>query len=356
MKKITVIATTITLLFTAPTFGQGCETLLMNGVFDTFNYNSGNYSSAQWHNSWCNGKVEQVSSSSSSGATLNLGVAKISLGMSYDDAKEFQKVYKSLYCGSNSYSGTSVSSNSVIQKVASPDILDAYVKCKEIENGGLKVNLSLRPQDNKVFVVDVKYTKAWGTPEGPKLRKVRFVPNVISVKEGTLQDDIGLKTGITYSLVCERSTDVPITIYIETEVGTYSANLPAFIPPPTEQERVMNAIPRGTILGWFDPIRIPKGWVICDGNNGTPNLNERFPLGTATGKLGEMPGASSVTPKGTADLNHKEGAIAWDINPRQHEDGMAVAYNRGASNNIPLNINAIDIIPPATKIIFIMKI
>jgi len=39
-------------------------------------------------------------------------------------------------------------------------------------------------------------------------------------------------------------------------------------------------IPSGVILLWFGAIiDIPAGWVICDGNNGTPNLQDRFLVG-----------------------------------------------------------------------------
>lgn len=50
-----------------------------------------------------------------------------------------------------------------------------------------------------------------------------------------------------------------------------------------------NAIPLGTIALWSGTIgSIPSGWVICDGNNGTPNLASRFIMG-----------ASGVTPPGS---------------------------------------------------------
>ena len=38
---------------------------------------------------------------------------------------------------------------------------------------------------------------------------------------------------------------------------------------------------------------IPKGWALCDGTNGTPNLISRFIMGTATqGQIGETGGAN----------------------------------------------------------------
>ena len=42
-------------------------------------------------------------------------------------------------------------------------------------------------------------------------------------------------------------------------------------------------IPSGAILMWHGLIAdIPSGWVICNGNNGTPNLLGRFVEGVAT--------------------------------------------------------------------------
>jgi hypothetical protein len=353
-KQKTLMILFLAFFFANVVFGQGCETLLMNGVFNTFNYNSGNYSSAEWHNFWCNGTVEKVTSNSSSDASLNIGIAKISLGMSFDDAKEFQKVYQSIYCGSTAGNKVNISTNSVIQKVASPEILTAYVKCKEIETGGLQVNLSLRPEDRKVFVIDVKYTKAWGNPSGPKVKKVRFVPDVISLKQGTLIDNIGLKTGITYSLICERSTDVPVTVYVETEVGTYSANLPSFIPPPTEQERIMSAMPKGTIIGWFDPLKIPKGWAICDGNNGTPDLNERSPIGTVSGKMGDKVGSSTHS----HNINGNTSPAYFDNYDGQDNGPLEKLGDHRIMHHHTMNFNSGEAssLPPSTKIFFIMKL
>ena len=45
-----------------------------------------------------------------------------------------------------------------------------------------------------------------------------------------------------------------------------------------------NLLPRGTIAIWgnpdkLNPIKIPDGWVLCDGNNNTPDLRNKFVLG-----------------------------------------------------------------------------
>lgn len=333
---------------------QGCETILLNGVFNTFSSTYGSYSSNEWHQYWCNGTVKQVTQGSETSVALDVVVKAIPIGLSFDDAKRFQSIYRQINCGANSGNSINLSSDVVIQKIASPEILDAYIKCKRIENDGLQVNLNIRPDDRKVFVIDVKYTKAWGTPQGPRVKKVSFVPNVIAVKEGSLQDNINLEIGKTYSLICERSTDIPLTVMIETEVGVFITNLPAFIPPPTDQEKIMAALPRGTILGWFNSGNVPKGWVICDGKNGTPDFVGRSPIGTngnaypLGGSVGQQDHIHTMS--GTTGVEKKSGIRTGA--------GMQSAGNECEFHTHTVNIESTrsSNIPPSTYIIFIMKI
>ena len=42
-------------------------------------------------------------------------------------------------------------------------------------------------------------------------------------------------------------------------------------------------VPSGVIVMWSGTIgNIPVGWVLCDGTNGTPNLEEKFIVGAVT--------------------------------------------------------------------------
>lgn len=43
-----------------------------------------------------------------------------------------------------------------------------------------------------------------------------------------------------------------------------------------------SAFPSGTILMFYSKNKIPAGWAICDGKNGTPNLVGRFVVGAST--------------------------------------------------------------------------
>lgn len=54
----------------------------------------------------------------------------------------------------------------------------------------------------------------------------------------------------------------------------------------------------GTIIMWAGAIsNIPSGWVLCDGNNGTPDLTGRFIKGTnsTSESIGETGGQASYT-------------------------------------------------------------
>ena len=42
-------------------------------------------------------------------------------------------------------------------------------------------------------------------------------------------------------------------------------------------------MPKGSIILWYDTsANVPSGWAICDGNNGTPNLSDKFVIGAST--------------------------------------------------------------------------
>ncbi len=56
---------------------------------------------------------------------------------------------------------------------------------------------------------------------------------------------------------------------------------------------------QGMIMMWYGSVAsIPSGWVLCDGNNNTPDLRNRFVVGAGTGgnySPGDRGGADSVT-------------------------------------------------------------
>ena len=68
------------------------------------------------------------------------------------------------------------------------------------------------------------------------------------------------------------------------------------------EEDVLAAIPRGVVFPWISSGKPPKGWAICDGTNGTPDLQGRFLMGaTAQFSVGMFGGALKHGHKVTKD-------------------------------------------------------
>ncbi len=67
-----------------------------------------------------------------------------------------------------------------------------------------------------------------------------------------------------------------------------------------------NAIPKGVIVMWSGALNeIPSSWALCDGNNGTPNLKDRFVVGAGNGyAVGNTGGTNSV------DISHSHSIAA----------------------------------------------
>lgn len=73
------------------------------------------------------------------------------------------------------------------------------------------------------------------------------------------------------------------------------------------------SIPSGVIVMWSGSIAaIPSGWFICDGNNGTPNLRDRFVIGAgsayAVGGTGGSKDAVVVSHTHTGSVSGSTGS------------------------------------------------
>jgi len=99
------------------------------------------------------------------------------------------------------------------------------------------------------------------------------------------------------------------------------------------------SLPSGVITIWSGSIgTIPAGYVICDGNNGTPNLRDKFVVGAgSTYAVGTSGGALThfhnlTTPPIIGEIDDAGGAGEWD------------AYTDSKSN-----------LPPYYALAYIMK-
>jgi hypothetical protein len=104
------------------------------------------------------------------------------------------------------------------------------------------------------------------------------------------------------------------------------------------------SVPSGLIAIWHGLIaNIPSGWVICDGNNSSPDLLAKFVEGVATAATnpGTTGGATSKT---TAGHVHAKGSSG------------STYFQEGAGYQIPTATDTIsDIRPPFYDVAYIMK-
>lgn len=83
----------------------------------------------------------------------------------------------------------------------------------------------------------------------------------------------------------------------------------------------------GAIIMWSGSLgNIPAGWVLCDGNNGTPNLLDRFVKGIPNGSTepGSTGGANSITLSESQLPSHTHSVSSVDsVGDHKHTWGWA---------------------------------
>jgi hypothetical protein len=112
-----------------------------------------------------------------------------------------------------------------------------------------------------------------------------LIPNtnpIILGTDGRPPDTIWLSEGFFYKFVLSDANDVQIQVY-DNLYGIIGVSPPAATPIPT-----------GGILLWSGSIgSIPAGYVLCNGNNGTPDLRDRFIVGAGSTYAVDATGGSA---------------------------------------------------------------
>ena len=132
------------------------------------------------------------------------------------------------------------------------------------------------------------YVAGSSTPSSTYTDSTGTVANTNPIQLGTdgrPPNEIWLTSGVNYKFVLTDSTGSVIQTY---------DNLYGILGSAPS----VNAIPSGSIIMWSGSIgSIPSGYYICDGTNGTPDLRDRFVVGSgntyAVGNTGGF--TSSVT-------------------------------------------------------------
>lgn len=331
---------------------QGCDLLLRDGVFNTFNSGASRYGYDKWHQAWCSATLKQTSSGSSTGASLDLVVEQIPIGLSYNDAKSFQEMYQSKFCSNSGGTQIDFSQESAFLKTADPSLMAAYVQCRAVETKGLETQFVVSP-NQKVFTITMRYNKPFELVQKPLVKSLSFVPAAKVTCQGTIKPPMKLDAD-SNSLQCERLTSDQVSVLINTSVGGFTRDLAAVQAPPSDEEKVLAALPSGTILGWAAKKALPKGWRICDGEAGTPDLTDRSPVGTKDGsKVGEKFGEETHSHNGSGTARQDITKHGWSGCCNFESNGPST-YNH--SHPVDIATDSRSNRAPSTRIVFIMKL
>lgn len=123
----------------------------------------------------------------------------------------------------------------------------------------------------------------------------------VTYTEATGTFSIGQDVGTTADVTFNSVTTNDLTVN-----GELDASAASTITFPTG----FGLVPTGAILMWSGSIAsIPTGWALCDGTNGTPNLQDRFIVGAGnTYAVDATGGADSVTLTTNQMPAHTHGA------------------------------------------------
>lgn len=95
-------------------------------------------------------------------------------------------------------------------------------------------------------------------------------------------------------------------------------------------------LPRGIITMWSGATNaVPSGWALCDGNNGTPNLKDRFIVGAGQSYgVGNTGGSITQTPSvwtGATGTGIQVGGTALTIDQMPSHNHSLYIYKGGGS-------------------------
>lgn len=94
-------------------------------------------------------------------------------------------------------------------------------------------------------------------------------------------------------------------------------------------------VPSGGIIMWSGAIvAIPSGWFLCDGNNGTPDLRDRFIVGAGnTYSVGNTGGADSVTLSTSQIPSHTHTGTTSSAGDHSHSVSIRDAWQGNTVDN-----------------------
>ena len=92
----------------------------------------------------------------------------------------------------------------------------------------------------------------------------------------------------------------------------------------SDETSPVGGVPTGGIIMWSGATNnIPSGWALCDGNNSTPNLQDRFIVGAgnsyAVNATGGSASGTTSTDSQAANGSSYDGANIGNLNRHTHD-------------------------------------
>ena len=127
----------------------------------------------------------------------------------------------------------------------------------------------------------------------------------------------------------------------------------------SDETSPVGGVPTGGIIMWSGATNnIPSGWALCDGNNGTPNLQDKFIVGAgssyAVAATGGSKDATLVSHTHNLLYNHGSfGGSSGAVTPRSGNSPVTPGISGRVSTEGSSATNAN--LPPYYALAYIMK-
>lgn len=162
--------------------------------------------------------------------------------------------------------------------------------------------------------------------------------------------------------VADKSDYEDLKTKVDTNTTNITTNTNDITNIKNEIKNLQDAMPVGSIIMFNGKAEeIPSGWAVCDGTNGTPNLIDRFILGSNI--AGSTGGASQVTLTVSQLPPHRHRLKkCWYGKADNANDRQVVRWDETISTNDQILTEEtglgmpIDIMPPFYRLIYIMKV
>lgn len=162
--------------------------------------------------------------------------------------------------------------------------------------------------------------------------------------------------------VADKSDYEALKTKVDTNITNIATNTTDITNIKNEIKNLQDAMPIGSIIMFNGQAAdIPSGWAICNGENGTPNLIDRFILGSNI--CGSTGGASQVTLSVAQLPPHKHRVSkCWYGKADNANDRQVVRWDESVDANSQVMTGEtglglpVDIMPPYFRLIYIMKV